>query len=258
MPTLAEAQAAARASGRLIFVEEGRPACGNCMTLKNRIIPQPEVSSDLGSLSVGYYDDVDANPGSQSFQILRTNLPDAVMLPLCGWLTPDLRWVHGYSGGRDAARFRAEIATARSRARLLGATSPPPASPAASPVVAPDAVRRTLASAPPRTPATDVHLTAASSSAREDADEVRAWARERLDRAVDALAALDYRRARAILAEVRARTAGFPEQREAEKGEVAIHNLDRVDRAESPTAAAEVRELARQDLAGTRWAPLFP
>jgi hypothetical protein len=264
MSSLAEAAGVARSTGRMVFVEEGRPACGNCMTLKNRIIPQPEVSADLGSIAVGYYDDVDANPASQSFQILRTNLPDAMTLPLCGWLTPDLQWVHGYSGGRDAARFRAEIATARARFRALSAAATP-AAPArlgrslGRSIGGPEVVRETVARATPAVAREDVHLAGAGRLAAPGSeDALRAWANDRLDRAVDALVALDYARARAILAEVRSKTAGFPEEREAEKGEVAIHNLDRIDRAEDARVATRIRDAARQDLAGTRWAPLFP
>jgi hypothetical protein len=217
------------------------------MLLKNQIIPSPEISMELGSVAVGYYDDVDRNPGSPSFQILRQNLPDAIMLPLCGFLTPDLRWVHGYSGGRDAGRFRAEIAMARARARSFAH-----ARPEASPAVVPFA---------PEAPAATAQLVGGSAGAAPTGgreEQVRAWARGRLDHAVLAVTALDFPRARAVLAEVKARTAGLPEEREAEKGEVAIHNLDKIARARSSSEALCVRTCARLDLRGTCWGPLFP
>jgi hypothetical protein len=262
--SLAEAQSLARATGRLILVEEGRPACVNCRVLRDTIIPG--LAADLGAVAVGYYDDVDANPNSQSFQILRSNLPDALTLPLVGFLTPDLRWVHGYWGGRDAPRFRAEIATARSRARAM-ALAPAPTTPAPR-VAAGPAPRSAVTLPPPAVSASPAPSATPRVAARteekavcvaaRDADPDRAWARDRLDRAVDALAALDYAKARAILAEVAPKAAGLPEEEDVRAGEVAIRSLDRIDRAESRDEADRLRDDARASLAGTCWEPLFP
>ncbi|MCC7138964.1 MAG: hypothetical protein IT460_11125 [Planctomycetes bacterium] len=113
--SLDEACAQARASGRLVFIESGRDACGNCQKLKHTVVP--ETSGELGAMAVGYYDDCDRDKGSRAFWLLRQNLPNAVTLPLVGWFTPDLRWVSGYSGGADAGRFRQEIAKAQSGGR---------------------------------------------------------------------------------------------------------------------------------------------
>ena len=109
--SLDEACAQARATGRLVFIESGRDACGNCQKLKHTVVP--ETSGELGAMAVGYYDDCDRDKGSRAFWLLRQNLPNAVTLPLVGWFTPDLRWVSGYSGGADANRFRQEIAKAQ-------------------------------------------------------------------------------------------------------------------------------------------------
>jgi hypothetical protein len=112
--TLAQAQAEARASGRLVFVEAGRDACGNCQALLHQVIPDPTVSAELGATSVGFFCNVDYNPGSPAFGVLSRNLPNAVILPLAGWMTPDLRYVHGFSGHTSVSQFRAELARARS------------------------------------------------------------------------------------------------------------------------------------------------
>jgi hypothetical protein len=118
-PSLAEAQAEARRRGVLIFLESGRDACGNCMKLKNEIIPS--MLDELGTMSVGYYDDVERDKGSQAFWLLRNNLSTAVTMPLCGWFTPDLKWVHGFSGHVDVASFRRDIQRASSAYRSSGA-----------------------------------------------------------------------------------------------------------------------------------------
>ena len=51
---------------------------------------------------------------------------------------------------------------------------------------------------------------------------------------------------------------GAPEEREADKGEVAIYNLSRIQRAAgAPSEAARLRARAAQDLRNSVWAPLF-
>ena len=122
-PSLREAQQAARSSGRLVFLESGRDDCGNCQALKNRIIPGEDVNAELADVSVGYYDDCDRDPYSTSFKLLQAHLPGAAVLPLVGWVTADLAWVHGFSGGRNAPRFRDEIATARALLRRSSASA---------------------------------------------------------------------------------------------------------------------------------------
>ena len=126
--SLREAQDAARATGRMVFIETGRPACGNCQALRNDVIPNPAVSGELGAASVGYYTDCDVEPNAQAYLLLTRNLPNAATLPLVGFFTPDLRFVHGYSGGRNVARFRQEIATARAAYQRLASVDGPASS----------------------------------------------------------------------------------------------------------------------------------
>ena len=268
--TLAEAQSTARATGRLVFLETGRDACGNCQNLRRKIVP--EVSTELGTMSVGYYNDCDHDQASQAFRILTSNLPNAVTLPLVGWVTPDLRWVHGFSGGRDSSRFRQEMAMAQSKYRQMGAlprTESGPALglvPAASPSLPtaslPDAELADVgaellgeAAAPIPAPVAVAGPALATSVPAAPAEGSRGWAQGELRRAADALSARDYAGARLILAEVRTKAAGEPEAREADKGEVAIYNLRLLDR--TPTEAAKVRDQAQRDLRNTVWAPLF-
>ena len=102
--SLKEAQDSARAQAKLIFIEAGREACGNCQFLKREVIPSSSVNSELGSMSVGYYDDVNLTPYSDAYNIVAANIQSAGTLPLCGWVTPDLKWVHGFWGRRDATK----------------------------------------------------------------------------------------------------------------------------------------------------------
>ena len=268
--SLSEAQSTARATGRLVFLETGRDACGNCQNLRRKIVP--EVSTELGTMSVGYYNDCDHDQASQAFRILTTNLPNAVTLPLVGWVTPDLRWVHGFSGGRDSSRFRQEMAMAQSKYRQMGAlprseTGPalglvPAASPSLPAGSLPDAEladigAELLGEAPASIPAPVAVAAPALATTVPAAppEGSRDWAQGELRRAADALSARDYTGARLILAEVRTKAAGEPEAREADKGEVAIYNLRLLDR--TPTESAKVRDQAQRDLRNTVWAPLF-
>ena len=80
-----EALSDARTTGRLVFLEMGRDACGNCQALKNKVIPDPSIDGPLKNLSVGFYDDLDRNRETRARNILQKNLPTAVILPLAGW-----------------------------------------------------------------------------------------------------------------------------------------------------------------------------
>jgi hypothetical protein len=121
--SLDEARALARSQNKLIFLETGRDACGNCQKLRNQTIP--ELSSELAALCVGYYDDCDRDRNSEAFGVLYRNLPGAASLPLVGWVTADLRWVHGFSGGRDATRFRQDMQTAQATWKQMATTDAP-------------------------------------------------------------------------------------------------------------------------------------
>jgi len=107
---LADAQAQARASGKLILVASTKPGCTLCEKFKNRIVPS--VAAQAGAMSVGYVYDITRPEVRQIDQILRANLKGASLMPLIGFLTPDLRWVHGFWGARTVAEFQGDIATA--------------------------------------------------------------------------------------------------------------------------------------------------
>ena len=334
--SLDEAMSDARTSGRLVFLEMGRDGCGNCQALRNKVIPDPQIDGPLKALSVGWYDDVDRNRETRARSILYQNLPNAVMLPLAGWVTSDMRWVSGFSGRQTTDGFLREIAKANAIYRQrteaerpvpraeMGYATPPPATPpsrdtealgslpademadvtaalgedalpAVPPAVVaiaapaepppqalePAPVPETLPVAPPPVPAAPpvtetarvdpappaepapslvvppvVAPPVGETPAAPVPDPVRAWAHQELERAATALAARDYAGARVILAEVRSRAQGLPEQREAEKGEVAIRALKKIDQ-NGGDVAVRVRSDAARDLRGTIWVTLF-
>ena len=107
--TLPEAQAAARASGKLIFVESGRLECGSCRKLVERTIPQEPIRSRLAAIAVGLADDCDVQ-GTPTHSILMKGLPGAQFLPLVGFITPEGQWITGWAGGTIEDRFGSRAA----------------------------------------------------------------------------------------------------------------------------------------------------
>lgn len=108
--TLAEAQAEARASGRLLFVTTTKPDCSICDKFMHEVAPSG--GARLNDVAVAYVYDI-LNPESSRLDAaLRANLPGAVLMPLAGFLTPDMGWVHGFSGPRTTQEFLADIEVA--------------------------------------------------------------------------------------------------------------------------------------------------
>ncbi len=108
---LADAQAAARAQGKLILAMSTKPNCGLCDKFKTQVVPQTSAQCDR--IAVGYIYNI-LNPETpQVDRTLRANLQGASLMPLVGFLTPDLRWVHGFWGARSVAQFQGDIAQAQ-------------------------------------------------------------------------------------------------------------------------------------------------
>jgi hypothetical protein len=130
---VAKAQATARASNRLIFIEYGRKECRNCKVLVQRTLPMPAMKPRFASLCVGLAADCD-HPDPRVEALFSRGLPNAQALPFAAFVTADLQWITGWAGGgspEDVARHLALAEASRPKA--------PSARPAApkSPVVAP-------------------------------------------------------------------------------------------------------------------------
>jgi hypothetical protein len=137
-PNLDAARAAAEAQGKLIFLDSGRRACGNCRTLISSVLPSPSVRARFAACAVGLADDCD-DPDPRVSSLLFQGLPGARMLPLVGFVTPGLRWVTGWSGSADASTVLrhldvAEAALASSRGRRVEPRPPPEVRAAPAPV----------------------------------------------------------------------------------------------------------------------------
>ncbi len=111
--TFDEAACAARAQGKLVFVDSGRLQCGNCRTLISRILPSDVVRGRIRALAVGYADECDS-PDPRTWSLFGRYLQGAVMLPLVGLVTPDLQWVTGWSGSTDPQTVAAHLERAES------------------------------------------------------------------------------------------------------------------------------------------------
>ena len=110
MPTLAEAQAEARASGRLILVTTTKPDCSICDKFMHEIAPA--CGTRLNQVAVSYVYDILRPESARLDNALRNNLLGAILMPLVGFFTADLAWVHGFGGPRSAQEFMGDIETA--------------------------------------------------------------------------------------------------------------------------------------------------
>lgn len=129
--SLDEAQAVARRTGKLIFIDSGRLRCGNCRHLICDVLPSPRIRDRMSRIAIGLSDDID-RPDPRVMQILESGIPNAQMLPLVGFVTPELRWVTGWSGFTDDGTMGAHVGIAEQRFQLVqqklrgGATAVPP------------------------------------------------------------------------------------------------------------------------------------
>lgn len=95
--SLDEAAAAARSSGRLIFIEYGRRKCGNCRATVETILPSSTIKARVSALCVGLAAECDT-PDPRVEALFARWLPTASILPFCALVTADLRWVDGWAG----------------------------------------------------------------------------------------------------------------------------------------------------------------
>lgn len=108
---IADAQAAARAEGKLIFITSTKPNCSLCTKLKERVVPQ--AWSELSKGCVLYVYDITRPESAAVDALVRSNLKGAYVMPLAGFVTPDLQWRHGFFGGTHAQKLLADFETAR-------------------------------------------------------------------------------------------------------------------------------------------------
>lgn len=105
------AQAAARAEGKLVLAASTRAGCGLCDRFRTETAPQ--CGGQLSQVAVGYVYDIGRPEMVQVDRALRSGLPGARLMPLVGFLTPEMEWVHGFWGGRTPQQFLGDIDYAR-------------------------------------------------------------------------------------------------------------------------------------------------
>ena len=120
-----EARAAARAEGRLLFIEFGRRECRNCRVIVETILPATGIRERMASLCVGFAAECDS-PDPRVEALFARHLPGANALPFVAFTTPDLEWISGWPGvaGADVLLQHLRAAEARRPARPVRAAPP--------------------------------------------------------------------------------------------------------------------------------------
>jgi hypothetical protein len=190
---------------------------------------------------------------------MRDNLKGANMLPFVAVLTPELKWVAGFSGYKDATGFVAFLdevekspalqATAEVTKKLEGFVAQATKAAEKNDWKAVMAASKSSAELKGRSPARE-KLKSLVVKARE-------WAEAEMGKALESVKAGGERGAiRAQLKKVSASFAGEPEQKDADQGVKALEKLTTIE-----SMAAEQQDAAREkgakDFAGSRWAAVF-
>jgi len=287
--TLDEAVAAARASGRTIFVEFGRKECGNCRIVVQKILPCTAIRARISATCVGLAADCD-EPDPRVEALFKVGLPDANTLPFCGFATSDLQWITGHAGlmGADECMRQLDVVDARRarsatpRAACGGQT--PATMPATTALpVAPTGGVRPASPAPAELTKCRAMLDRAREAAararygevvRLDVEAERmplrvepavwkslvsqatTWSTRTLDGAVVAGRERRYDDATKLLNAVQQEMTGLAAGREAQTGVQALARARGID-GSSPADQAKARATALEEFRGTRWLDLF-
>jgi thioredoxin-related protein len=99
-----DALAAARREKKLVFIEMGREACGNCRTLVQSVVPRTAVADLLKQHFVGLASDAD-DPEEPVLDLAMQHLADATMLPFVLFTDAEGRYLAGGHGAVDPAGF---------------------------------------------------------------------------------------------------------------------------------------------------------
>jgi len=91
-----EAQASAKAEGKLVFIEFGREACGQCRALVQGAVPHPEIAPLLQRHFVALASDCD--DAEYEVEVIAGQLEDAYMLPFVLFADADGTFLGGSSG----------------------------------------------------------------------------------------------------------------------------------------------------------------
>lgn len=102
-----EALAAAQRENKLVFVEFGREACGQCRALVQGVVPHAQIAPLLQAGFVALASDCDdAEPQVEE---LAQQLEDAYMLPFVMFADAQGRFLRGLSGAVNPLSFKREL-----------------------------------------------------------------------------------------------------------------------------------------------------
>jgi len=226
------------------------------------VLPAKRVKDRIAALAVGLATDCD-RPEQEVASLLVANLPGAGTLPFVAFVTPELKWIEGFSGYRDEGAFLKVLDTAE-KSPLLNAS---------------EEGRKKLAGLVEKAgkAAEKGEWKGVLAACREGADvtgrcpervqidalekKARAWVGDKFAAAVrTAQEGGDLAEARKALHEVKKQFAGEPESADADTGLKALQRLSNIRDAESGKASinpAGLREKATRDSKGSRWAAAF-
>lgn len=122
---LDDAKRAARAEGKVIFVEYGRRRCGSCRVLVSTVVTDPRVRARMSRTAVGLAAECD-RPEPTVQQMFSRQLAGARMLPFVAFLTADGEYITGFAGGSSVDRFLVHLQKAEARAATPVAPQPRP------------------------------------------------------------------------------------------------------------------------------------
>src|SRR5688572_8220271 len=105
--TLDEALARARKEQKLVFIDFGREACGQCRALVQGVVPHPEIAPLLQSGFVAVASDCDDR--EDAVERLAEQLEDAYMLPFVIFADAEGRFLDGTSGAVNPVRFKRKL-----------------------------------------------------------------------------------------------------------------------------------------------------
>ncbi len=98
------ALAQAKAEKKLVFVEFGREACGQCRALVQGVVPHAEIAPLLQKHFVALASDCD--DAEEPVEILAGHLEDAYMLPFVLFADADGKFLTGMSGAVNPLTFK--------------------------------------------------------------------------------------------------------------------------------------------------------
>lgn len=102
-----DALAQARAEKKLVFIEMGREACGQCRTLVQGVVPRPEIAPLLQEHFVALASDADET--EDAVLQLAYRLEDAMMLPFVIFADAEGRFLTGSSGAVNPKGFQSTL-----------------------------------------------------------------------------------------------------------------------------------------------------